>query len=73
MKLHKFDAISFISGLVIAIIGLVFLLPAEITDLVDFVTNVGTWFWPTVFIAIGALILVPLLLRSPEKKAEDEF
>lgn len=64
MKLHTFDPLSFIFGVLIAAIGLVFLLMPEAGDIIDVVTDFGSWFWPTVFIAIGLGILAPLVGRK---------
>jgi formate-dependent nitrite reductase membrane component NrfD len=68
MKTHRFDAVSFFSGLVIALLGLVFLIPQTPMDIVHAVTNLGSWFWPLVLVAIGVGILIPILLP----KREDE-
>jgi hypothetical protein len=71
MKSHRFDAISFISGLVAALIGLVFLVPQTPLDLVDAVTSLGSWFWPVLLLVIGLAVLVPVFVkRSPEEEEE---
>jgi len=64
MKLHRFDALSFIFGALITAIGLVFLVLPEPGDIIDVVTDFGSWFWPTVFIAVGLGILAPLVGRA---------
>jgi hypothetical protein len=63
MKRHEFDSLSFISGLVITSIGLVFLLLAEVGDIVNLFSEVGSWFWPLVFIAAGIAVLAPAIAR----------
>ena len=68
MKTHRFDAVSFISGLVIALLGLVFLIPQTPVDIVSALTNLGSWFWPAVLLAIGVAVLIPVFLPK-----EDEF
>jgi cadmium resistance protein CadD (predicted permease) len=68
MKLHRFDALSFIFGVLIAATGLVFLVLPEPGDIVDVLTDFGSWFWPTVFIAIGLGILAPLLSRNDDSE-----
>lgn len=70
MKLHKFDALSFVSGVVITGIGLLFLLPAEPDALFDWLGDVGSWFWPVAFLALGAVVLVPLLFKSQDEPEE---
>lgn len=70
MKLHRFDAISFISGLAITLVGLVFLIPADPGALIDIVTDFGSWFWPAVFIAIGLAVLAPII--SMMRRSEDD-
>ena len=69
MKSHRFDAISFISGLVAALVGLVFLVPQTPLDLVDAVTSLGAWFWPVLLLVIGIAILVPVFIS---RGTEDE-
>ena len=71
MKSHRFDAISFISGLVVALVGLVFLVPQTPVDLIDAVTSLGAWFWPVLLLAIGIAILVPVFLTRSDEK--DDF
>jgi cadmium resistance protein CadD (predicted permease) len=66
MKLHRFDALSFIFGVLIAAVGLVFLVMPDAGGIIDVVTDFGSWFWPTVFIAIGLGILAPLISRKSE-------
>jgi hypothetical protein len=63
MKTHKFDAISFLAGLAITGIGLVFLLLPELGSIIDFFTDAGAWFWPIVFLAIGFAVLAPAVTR----------
>ncbi|HWB87866.1 MAG TPA: hypothetical protein VG872_01515 [Acidimicrobiia bacterium] len=60
MKTHRFDALSFISGLVAAAIGLIFLIPAEPSGLFDAIGDLGSWFWPTLLILIGIAVIAPL-------------
>lgn len=61
MKTHKFDPISFLAGMVIAAIGITFLLLPELGNIIDFFTDAGAWFWPIVLLAIGFAILMPVL------------
>ena len=69
MRSHRFDAISFISGLVVALVGLVFLVPQTPVDLIDAVTSLGAWFWPVLLLGIGVAILVPVFMaRSREEE-----
>lgn len=74
MKRHKFDTLSFVSGVFITVVGLIFLLPAEASDLVDFFggfDDLTSWFWPLAFLAVGALVLVPLLFRKSGQEDSD--
>lgn len=64
MKLHKFDSLSFIAGLVMTLIGLAFLLLPEVGDIVDVLVGAGSWFWPVVLIAAGIAVLAPMASRS---------
>ena len=54
MKSHKFDAISFVSGVVAVVIGLAFLIPQTPVDLIDAITSLGAWFWPALLVASAA-------------------
>lgn len=72
MKLHRFDALSFVAGLLITGLGLVFLVLPEPGDIIDLVTDFGSWFWPVVFIAIGVAVLTPLLTRRRAEEDPDE-
>jgi hypothetical protein len=69
MKSHRFDAISFISGLVAALVGLVFLVPQTPVDLIDALTSLGAWFWPVLLLAIGVAVLVPVFLSREDDEA----
>lgn len=72
MKTHKFDGLSFLAGLVITIIGLAFLLLPDLGDIIDALTDAGTWFWPVLFLGIGVAILVPVVTRSPDAEDVEE-
>ena len=67
MKTHKFDAISFFSGIVITAIGLLFLIPTAPSDLFDAVGALGNWFWPVLLLTIGAAVLAPVFIRSKDQ------
>ena len=73
MKTHKFDTVSFLSGLVITAIGLVYLIPSDASDIWNALTNVGSWFWPVVLLVVGLAVLVPLMIpkRSKDESAEE--
>ena len=76
MKTHRFDPISFVSGLVITLLGLAFLIPQTPVDVVDVLTDLGGWFWPVLLLAIGVAVLLPVVLPkdTPGQSvvAEDE-
>ena len=63
MKRHRFDALSFVSGLVMALIGLLFLLPEEPSDLFAILGDIGNWFWPVALGVVGIAVLAPLAWR----------
>lgn len=70
MKPHRFDAISFISGLVATVVGLVFLVPQTPVDLIDAVTSLGAWFWPILLLAVGVAVLVPVFMNRSNQDEE---
>lgn len=72
MKPHRFDALSFIAGLFITGVGLLFLLLPEPGDIIDAVTDFGSWLWPVIFIAIGVAVLAPLATRRRNQEEETE-
>lgn len=72
MKTHEFDAVSFISGLLITAIGVLYLIPRDIGDIVDVFVDAGTWFFPVLFLAIGAAVITTALMPSRRKTQEDE-
>ena len=72
MKTHRFDAISFISGLVITLLGLAFLIPETPVDIVHALTSLGGWFWPAVLMVIGVAILIPVFLSRDTSPGEAE-
>ncbi len=73
MKSHRLDAISFISGLVVTLLGLAFLIPQTPLDIIDVVTSFGSWFWPAVLLVVGVAILVPVLLPKETTDTESEI
>ena len=72
MKKHHFDGVSFLSGLTITLLGLIFLIPSAPSDIFDAVGRLGSWLWPLLFVTIGIGILIPLLMPSKEKSEELE-
>ena len=68
MNTHRFDGVSFFSGLIITLLGLVFLIPNAPSDVTDTMGKLGNWFWPILFLAVGIGILIPVLM--PSKKDE---
>ncbi len=71
MKPHKFDTLSFISGLVFTGFGLMFLIPSDTGDLIDLFVDAGSWAWPLILLGIGLAIVVPVFLKS-EDSEEDQ-
>lgn len=72
MKLHDFDALSFIAGAVATGIGLAFLLLPEPSDIIDAFTDAGAWVWPLLFIAVGVAVLAPLVWRARRSDEDSE-
>jgi hypothetical protein len=66
MKTHAFDGVSFFSGLVIAAIGLLYLIPNTPSDIIDAMSRLGNWFWPLLLLAGGVAVLVPALMSRKD-------
>lgn len=69
MKVHKFDGVSFFSGLFITAIGLVFLIANKPGDVFDAIGSIGNWFWPLLLLIVGVAVLVPALI--PKRQSEE--
>lgn len=61
MERHNFDVLSFSMGVVYALVGILFLIPATAFDLVPVLTVSLRWVWPLVILGIGAAIVIPVL------------
>lgn len=72
MKTHQFDGISFLTGVVFLAIGILYLVPRDAADMIDLVLGVGNWFWPVLFLAVGAAVLIPALRASDETEDENQ-
>lgn len=72
MKLHRFDPLSFITGLVMVGIGLAFLIPADPTEIFAFFDDFGAWFWPVILVIVGIAIIVPAATRSRQSTEDEE-
>lgn len=72
MKTHDFDGVSFFAGLVLAAIGLLYLVPRDISSLIDVVVGAGSWFWPVLFLAVGVAVLVPAIRKSGSSYSEKD-
>lgn len=72
MKPHKFDTLSFVSGLIFTGFGLMFLIPRSTDDLFEVFVDVGSWAWPLVLLGIGLAIIVPVFLNKDEEAEESD-
>lgn len=74
MKTHRFDGISFFAGLVLMILGIVFLVPYRPTDLVDIFGELGGWMLALFLLAVGLVVLTPAIagLRDDGQDEEDQ-
>lgn len=72
MRAHRFDGISFFTGLVFTAIGLLYLIPSEFSDIVDLFLDAGDWFWPVLFLAAGMAVLIPALRPSERSNGDEE-
>ena len=71
MKTHKFDVLSFLSGLLMTLIGLLFLIPAEPSDVFAILGDIGNWFWPVLLTVVGVAVLAPLAWRRSDEREEE--
>ena len=73
MKTHKFDGVSFFTGLLITVIGLLYLIPNTPSDIIDAITGLGAWFWPILLLALGVAVLIPAIWsRDNDEKEQIE-
>lgn len=74
MKGHAFDAISFLAGLVLALTGILFLVPYRPTDLFEVVGDIGGWMLAAILVAVGLVVLAPAIagLRNDGQDEEDQ-
>lgn len=72
MKTHKFDTLSFVSGLLFTGFGLLFLIPNQTDDLIDSIVDIGSWAWPMILLAVGLAIVIPALLNTGQDEGNDE-
>ncbi|MCZ6661951.1 MAG: hypothetical protein O6951_03355 [Actinobacteria bacterium] len=72
MKQHSFDGVSFVSGIFIAAIGLLFLIPDTPSDIIHAFTRLGSWFWPIVLLVVAGAILLPIILTRSDTSDEDD-
>ncbi len=67
MNTHKFDGVSFVAGIVIAAIGLWFLIPGTPIEIFESIGDVASWIWPAVLVAVGVAVLIPALARTRQE------
>lgn len=73
MKPHKFDTLSFVSGLIFTGFGLLFLIPNHTDDLIESLVDIGSWAWPLILLGIGLAILLPLFLNQRNLEEDPEL
>jgi hypothetical protein len=75
MKTHKFDTVSFLSGLVFTAFGLLFLIPSQTDELIEYLAGLGGWVWPVILLGIGVAILVPVFTswKSEEHDVDEDL
>ena len=64
MKRHQLDPMSLIGGVVLAGLGLLFLIPAEPFDLTNGFRNLFGWALPVLVVLIGLALIAPALRRK---------
>ena len=64
MKRHEFDGVSFVAGILLAAVGLWFLVPGTPIEIFENIGDIASWIWPVVLVAVGIAILAPALART---------
>ena len=64
MTRHQLDPWSLIGGVVLAGLGLLFLVPAEPFDLTNGLQNLFGWALPVLVVLIGLALVAPALRRK---------
>lgn len=72
MQTHGFDGISFATGLIFTGIGVLYLIPSDVSDIIDLLIDASSWFWPVLFLAVGVAVLIPALRPSTSRDADAE-
>jgi hypothetical protein len=73
MKQHSLDPWSLIGGGFLALVGLLFLIPAQPFDVTDGFREFFGWAFPVLVVAAGLALIGPALRRSrsePEPEAD---
>jgi hypothetical protein len=42
-------------------------------DVLGLLTDLGGWFWPTLLVAVGIAVLIPVFLRKGEPEDPEEI
>ncbi|HLF44709.1 MAG TPA: hypothetical protein VJA46_14455 [Acidimicrobiia bacterium] len=70
MKTHSFDTVSFVSGLVSILVGLLFLIAETPEQIVDVLVNSGAWVWPVALLIVGLAVIIPVLMPKKDEALE---
>lgn len=74
MRPHRFDPISFLSGVLFTAVGLLFLLPLSISYLVTMVLDLARWVLPALALLAGGVVVATTLVhRSGAGEGEEEL
>ncbi len=71
MKPHRFDAVSFISGCLLVAVGLVFLIPFDVSSLIDALVSAVSWAGPVIALAVGLALILSALRPDRDPTASD--
>ena len=72
MKRHDFDPVSFVSGVFLTTIGLIFLMPRASRDLIVMITRSSRWIWPVLLVTIGVAVLLSAAARMGRREVEED-
>lgn len=70
MRRHGFDAVSFLAGVLLIALGLIFFLPTSVSHLVTVILDLSRWALPALALLVGGVVVATTLMHR--QSAGDE-